>query len=303
MRIVITGAGGFVGRALVERLQANADLVLIDHVLDRASSGEHHIGDLTNPELLSAAFAGGCDALLHLATVPGGAAEANPDAAWRVNVDGTMMLIDHAQRAGSCPRVVFASSIAVFGEAMPSLVDDACPLAPKLVYGAHKAMGELWIDALTRRGDISGLSLRLPGIVARPAAASGMISAFMSDVFHALRAGEHLTVPVSAGATMWLMSVDQVAMNLAHSLTNGAIGAMTLPALQVRFADLVAEIAGQTGHPASLIQHAPQLSVEKAFGMLPELRTPRANEAGFAHDGDTANLVARVLAHLNQEQP
>ena len=301
MRIAITGAGGFVGRALTRRLQGEHTLVLIDHQLEPFHGAHCHVGDLGDKALLSTALADGCDALVHLATVPGGAAEADPAEAWRVNIDSTMAVIDHAQQRGNCPRVVFASSIAVLGDALPPLVTDATALAPKLLYGAHKAMCEQWIDCLTRRGTISGVSLRLPGILARPPAPSGMISAFMSNVFHALRTGSPLTVPVSRDATMWLMSRDQVVANFVHALESDMIGAMTLPALHVRFADLVAEIARQFGQSPALIDYSRVPDIETAFGSLPMVQTSIADEAGYRHDGDTTTLVARVLADLDKD--
>ena len=103
--------------------------------------------------------------------------------------------------------------------ALPALVDDITPLRPQLVYGAHKAMTEQWLATLSRRGALDALSLRLPGIVARPPGPSGMKSAFMSDVFHALRVGKPFTSPVAADATMWLMSVETVVAALLHALT------------------------------------------------------------------------------------
>ncbi len=121
MRIIITGSGGFVGRALVSELAGHHDLVLIDNRLDGQPGIE---GDLCDPATLERAFAGGCDAVVHLATVPGGATELDPLAAKRVNIDATMALVDAAAQAGQRPRFLFASSIAVFGDPLPPLVDD-----------------------------------------------------------------------------------------------------------------------------------------------------------------------------------
>ena len=292
MRIVVTGAGGFVGQALIRALGGAHDIVALDTALRGGG------GDITDPAVLAVTFADGCDAVVHLATVPGGAAEGDPALAKRVNVDATMALVEAAAAAGDSPRFVFASSIAVFGEPLPSAIDDATPLAPRLVYGAQKAMMEQWLATQTRRGAIDGVSLRLPGIVARPQAASGMKSAFMSDVFHALRADAQFTAPVSPGATMWLMSVGRVAANLVHALANGPHAPMTLPALRVRFADLVAEIARQTGRSTDLVSYHPDPALEAAFGHQPPLATPAADAAGFAHDGSLPALVASALASL-----
>ena len=241
-------------------------------------------------------------AVIHLASVPGGAAEQNPTEAKRVNIDATMSLIEAAAATGIRPRFIFASSIAVFGDALPPQVDDDTPLAPRMVYGAHKAMMEAWIATQSRRGAIDGISLRLPGIVARPAGPSGMKSAFISDVFHAARARHDFTAPVSADATMWLMSVDCIAANIAHALTCPTeTAALTLPALRVRFGDLVRGIALATGSDPALVNYNPDLVLEAAFGNQPPLTTPAADTLGFHHDGNVTALIASALATIESD--
>lgn len=296
MRIIITGGGGFVGRALASALEGQHDIVLVDHQL----GGMHGVeGDLCDPATLDRAFAGGCDAVVHLATVPGGAAEQDPATAKSVNMDATMALADAAAQSGQRPRFIFASSIAVFGDPLPAFVDDDTPLAPRMIYGAHKALMEQWLATQTRRGAISALSLRLPGIIARPRGPSGMKSAFMSDVFQALKAGERIGLPVSPKATMWLMSVAQIAQNLVHALQIDAEGAFTLPAKRVVMEDLVKAICGATGSGADLVAYAPDAAIERAFGSQPPLSTPAAEALGFAADADLKALVTSALSTLS----
>lgn len=304
-KIIVTGAGGFVGRVLVARLVADgAQVTAIDHAVQPRPGMEALCGDLTDAALLQRALAGGCDAVIHLATVPGGAAEQDPVAARRTNVDATMALTEVAAKSGPCPKFIFASSIAVFGARLPAEgVDDATPLAPHMLYGAHKAMIEQWVATLSRRGEIDGLSLRLPGIVARPAAASGMKSAFISDVFHAVRAGTPFVSPVSPGATMWLLSVHGAAAALAHALqpmtSLPETRAVTLPALRVSMQALVDEIARQCGRDAGVVSYRPDAMLEAAFGTQPSLSTAVADRLGFAHDGTLEQLVAAALASLD----
>ncbi len=303
-KIIVTGAGGFVGRALVARLVADgADVVGIDRALEPRPGMEAICGDVTDAALLQRAFAGGCDAVVHLATIPGGAAEHDPAAAQATNVEASMMLAEVAAKSGQCPKFIFASSIAVFGAPLPAEgVDDATPLAPHMLYGAHKAMIEQWVATLSRRGEIDGLSLRLPGIVARPAAASGMKSAFMSDVFHAVRAGTAFVSPVSPEATMWLLSVEGVATALAHALQPmtplPASRAMTLPALRVSMHELVNEIARQCRRDPGVVCYRPDAMLEAAFGSQPALSTTAADRLGFVHDGTLEQLVASALTSL-----
>jgi nucleoside-diphosphate-sugar epimerase len=125
-------------------------------------------GDLGDAAVRADALSEGCDAVIHLATVPGGAAEADPAASRRINVDAMYDLLLEAAAAGSVPRFAYASSIAVFGDPFPPQVDDATPLVPKMIYGGHKAMMEHAVAMFTARGLIEGISLRLPGILARP---------------------------------------------------------------------------------------------------------------------------------------
>ncbi len=308
MNIVVTGAGGFVGRQLVALLLARGDSVVgMDSHAGGISQGARIVaGDICDASVRAEAFRDGCDALVHLATVPGGTAEADPAASRRVNIDAMYDLLDAAKVAGKCPRVVYASSIAVFGDPLPAAgVNDATQLAPKLVYGGHKAMMELAVAMMHHRGEIAGVTVRLPGILARPKGPSGMKSAFMSDLFHALRAGEPFVCPVSEGATIWVQSVAQCARNLVHALGVDAAlmpvtRTVTLPAQRVTMGALAAEIAQQCGTSTNLVSYRPDAALERAFGAHPALATPAAEHAGFAHDGDLATLVANALAAIAQ---
>lgn len=260
-------------------------------------------GDIRDPACLRAAFARGCDVVIHLATIPGGAAEQDPALAKAVNIDATMALVEAAAAAGMRSRFIFASSIAVLGETLPAQVDDSTPAAPTMVYGAHKAMMEQWIATMTRRGAVDGVSLRLPGLVARPALSSGMKSAFLSALFHALRAERRLALPVGPDATVWLMSGGAAARALVHALTiPSCVDAIALPALRIRMRDLIAEVARQSDADAHLVSFAPDAAIEAAFGRCPPLATKTADALGFTHDGSLKELVAAALAALDERE-
>lgn len=305
MKVLVTGAAGFVGRAVVSALcGAGHAVVALDSMAhDWPMAARRVIGDISDHAVRSAALSDGIDAVVHLATVPGGAAEADPGASRRVNLNASLDLVDEAAGAGNCPRFVFASSIAVFGAPLPAQVDDSTPLAPGMIYGGHKAMVETAIALHSRRRAIDGVVIRLPAVLARPRAPSGMTSAFMSDLFHTLKDGESFECPVSASGTIWAQSLHCCVANIVLALTvdSGAVPetrAVTLPALRLRIDELSGEIARQCGTASSLITYSPDPIIEAAFASQPPLATPAADRAGFAHDGNLATLVASALATL-----
>lgn len=305
MNIILTGANGFIGRVLAQRLLSlnPTSLTLLDLAMDAAP--DHPAvrvvtGALQETAVLDQAFANGCDLLLHLAAVPGGAAEQNPALSRAVNLDGTLALFERATANGNTPRIVYASTIAVLGAPLPATVDDNCPVAPAMTYGCHKAMIELALADLHRRGVAEAVSFRLPGIVARPPGPSGLKSAFMSNIFHALKAGDAFVCPVSSTATMWMMSVRQVVENFIHAaqLDPGLMPAsrvVTLPALTVSMGDLVAALCASTGSSPALVSYAPDADLEAHFGAYPPLQAARAEQAGFRHDGSVCELVDNAL--------
>ena len=139
--------------------------------------------------------------------------------------------------------------------------------------------------------------------MARPAQAGGFGSGFWSDVFRAFARGEPYAAPVGPEATALLMSVAACVDNLLHAAeippsSLGPIRAFTLPALRVRMADLLAEIASQTGARRDLVSFAPQPELEAQFGRYPPLATPGADALGFRHDQSLGRLVSQVLEDL-----
>ncbi len=309
MNILITGAGGFVGGALVKRLLADTDpalrLTLIDQRFDALPSdlrARRLTGGFGEAALLREALAGGVDQAYHLASVPGGVAERDFALGQRVNLHDTLALFEALGAQARPPAVVFASTIAVYGSPLPPLVDDDTPLRPALSYGAQKLMGEIALADMSRRGMLDGRALRLPGIVARPLGSSGLISAFMSDVIRLLADGQPCILPVSPAAVAWWMSaaccVDNLlrAARMPLSPLNGSRRVWQLPALRFTLGALVETLGLMFGPDRpGLVSWQPNESVEAGFGRYPLLSTPAADAAGFKHDGNIETLVRNAL--------
>lgn len=318
VRIGITGAGGFVGSALVARLVAAestmrvagalsasaAEIVAIDTRLpsDLPNGVERAEGDICDRQFVESLFRTPFDAFLHLAAIPGGAAARDYPLGWRVNFEGSHAIVEKLAAQGNFPRLVFASTIGVFGTPYPpdQVSDDTLPL-PTMSYGAQKLMIETLVSDFARRGLIDGLSVRLSGVLARPRVKGGHLSAYMSDILHALRAGEQFTCPVSQTATSWFVSRRCVVDNLVHAMALPAERvparrAFTLPALRLSMTELVEAAATLFGREVQqLVQYEPDAALEAQFGTYPPLFTAIADAAGFHHDGHAVALIANAL--------
>jgi nucleoside-diphosphate-sugar epimerase len=321
MNVLITGANGFIGRALTERLlraepsapglQPVGRLTLADLKFDGAENPRvgRLSGSIADKALLTRAFATPIDLIFHLASIPGGTAEQQYELGRQVNLDATLELLErsHLQAAarGKPAVFVFASSIAALGAPLPATVDDTTLPRPNLTYGAHKLIGEILAADFARRGWVDARCIRLPGIVARPPQRTGQLSAFLSDIIRDLAEGRTFTCPVSADATTWLMSVHCIVDNLLHAASLSPERCAerrvwTLPALRCSMTELVGAIATVYGAGClGRVSFSSNPRLEANFGRYPPLATPAADAAGFRHDGDLPTLVRRALAPIS----
>jgi len=312
MRVLITGANGFVGQALARRLLTLGHLrgerlqllrLLDTHFTAPAQDPRVrlHEGSVADAALLRRVLADGIDVVFHLVSIAGGAAEQNYPLGYQVNLLASLELLEQLRQAGTHPLLVFASSVAVYGAALPARMDEHRPAHPALSYGAHKRMIEIAIEDLARRGEVDGRALRLPGIVARPAAANGLRSAFMSDLMNSYASGQAYTCPVSPQATAWWMSVSCCADNLLRAaevsgLPIEASRVWQVPVLRLSIAEVVDALADRYGDAGrARLRYEPDPELERLFGAYPVLRAPRARALGLRHDGTASALVRNAL--------
>ncbi|WP_062364653.1 NAD-dependent epimerase/dehydratase family protein [Variovorax paradoxus] len=313
MRVLITGGGGFIGAHLADLLRERGELggrriealALADQALPETAGETAIRGDLTQPAVMAKVATFRPDVIFHLAAVPGGASEADYALGRRVNLDASLSLFEALAASGTRPTVVYASSIAVYGTDLPDLVTPRTPLRPPLTYGAHKQVCEILLADFTRRGLLDGRSVRLPGIVARAKTSAGLSSAFMSDILHALKAGETFTCPVGPEATAWWMSAQRCAENLVHAAVMDASradpgGAWPLPVLRLSIGDIIDTCSARYGESRrGLVSFQPRPEVEAVFGRYPRLDDASARALGLRDDGSADDLVRRALGEIN----
>jgi nucleoside-diphosphate-sugar epimerase len=226
MHVLVTGAAGFLGSRLIDALLARpAGLPHVSRVVaadvSRGRSDDrrvvHRQGSITDIDFVHSIVEPGVNVVYHLAAVLSGQSEAEFDAGMQVNVDATRSLLEACRRMRPAPRVVFTSTVAVFGGTLPQVVSEDAVLRPQSSYGAEKAIGELLVAEYSRRGFIDGIACRLATVAIRPGRPNAALSSFVSGIIREPLAGVDSVCPVPLDARLWISSPAVVTANLVQA--------------------------------------------------------------------------------------
>jgi nucleoside-diphosphate-sugar epimerase len=315
MKVLITGGAGFLGRRLATKLLERGtlkgaegterridQLILVDVV--QATSFEDKrarsiVGDISDPDFLASVVDADTESIFHLAAIVSGQAEADFDLGMRINADASRRLLDICRALGHRPKVVFASSVAVYGGDLPEVVLDTTAITPQSSYGTQKAVIELLVNDYSRKGFIDGRVLRLPTISVRPGRPNAAASSFASGIIREPLNGEVAICPVSADTRLWLLSPQTVMESLifGHDIDAAALGVnrnVNLPGLSLTVREMVAALERVAGPEAvKRIRWESDARIERLVSTWPgQLDTAKANTLGFPRD-ENFELVIR----------
>lgn len=327
MRILVTGAAGFIGQMVVNALAAR-DVLRVDGVdrriaailatdiaeapLDKLAAGHRRIhafaGSLSSPTVLARITEDAPDLVIHLAAVVSGQAEADYDLGMAVNLQSTIDLINACRQMPKPPVFLFSSSVAVFSCAANDTITEETLPAPRSSYGTQKLIGELLVRDATRKGFIKGRSLRFPTISVRPGAPNKAASSFASGIIREPLAGQEAILPVGRDLRLHLASPDRALAYTLHAagLAQDDIGpdtTLTLPGITVTtgaMIDTLAKIAGP--EVAARVRPAHDPAIEAIVASWPgQIVTPRALALGFEPDTDFADLITSHMGRIAAE--
>jgi nucleoside-diphosphate-sugar epimerase len=321
MQILITGGAGFLGARLARQLLKRNTLsdsegrqlpisriTLLDVVAAQGFNDpriEVVTGDIADPKVIEANLGPDTSSIFHLAAVVSGQAEADFELGMRINFDATRLILERARKNGNRPRIVFTSSVAVFGGALPPRVLDETGLAPQSSYGAQKVMGELLITDYSRRNFIDGRAVRMPTVSVRPGLPNKAASSFASAIIREPLNGIEAVCPVAPETPMWLVSPRTAIEHLihAHEIDGSQLGfsrALNLPGLATSVSEMVAALERVAGaEVVKRIRWESDPAIRRIVNSWPgDFVTARADALGFSHD---ASFDAIIQSHIDDE--
>jgi D-erythronate 2-dehydrogenase len=322
MHVMITGAAGMLGKKLAASFAAGAQvrgnaidrLTLVDVVNSPIPAAMKEYSsvvtcDFSESGIAASLIARRPDVIFHLAAVVSGEAEADFDLGYRINFDGTRRLFEairfEATKAPYYPKVIFASSIAVFGAPFPAQIPDDYFTTPLTSYGTQKAICELLLSDYSRRSIFDGVGLRLPTICIRPGAPNKAASGFFSNILREPLAGKEAVLPVDESVRHWFASPRAAVGFMLHAanLDIAAIGPrrnLTMPGLTATVAEEIDALRRFGGEKAvQLIRRVPDETIQRIVAGWPsDFDAARAQQLGFAADSD---FDAIVRNHLEEE--
>lgn len=313
MHVLMTGAAGMIGCKLTARLVKDGALngrtierlTLVDVVVPEKPAGfagrtELTTADLSAPGEADKAVAGRPDVIFHLAAIVSGEAELDFDKGYRINLDGTRAVLDAVRKIGDGyrPRLVFTSSIAVFGAPFPPAIPDEFHLTPLTSYGTQKAMCELLLADYTRRGFVDGVAIRLPTISVRPGKPNRAASGFFSGIIREPLAGQEAVLPVEESVRHWHASPRAAVAFLIHAagLNADQLGsriALTMPGVCCTVGEQIAALARVAGDKvAARIRREPDAMIMRIVAGWPSrFDARRAVALGFKSEASFDEII------------
>jgi D-erythronate 2-dehydrogenase len=313
MHILIIGAAGMVGAKLTARLvkdgalagKAIDRLTLVDVVApavpkDAGCTVDTQAVDISEPKVAEALAASRPDVIFHLAAIVSGEAESDFDKGYRINLDATRHLFESIRKIGGGykPRLVFTSSIAVFGAPFPEAIGDEFFHTPLTSYGTQKAIDELLLSDYTRRGFMDGIGIRLPTICVRPGKPNKAASGFFSNIIREPLNGHEALLPVSEDVRHWHASPRSAVNFLIHAagLDGEALGTrrnLSMPGLSVTVGEQIEALRKVAGDAVvGRIRREPDETIMRIVGGWPRNLAPtRATALGFRAETSFEEII------------